>query len=163
MNVHPLLPEFLQIAYGCMACDGEIAAAEVSCLRSIAIQMGQPVKQVDAGLQAVHERFVADAHGMVDRARNKLLSQGMSAQDSVLLLDLLIQLVEADGVIQPNEVRYIRDIVNGLDLDREALSAMHPEWQSYLAQGFHIQRRREWPFEDAFATLQDITLNPRPE
>ena len=143
-----------------MACDGEIAPAEVSCLRSIAIQMGQPAKQVDADLLSVRKEFVADAHGMVNRARDKLLLTGVSEQDSALLLDLLIQLVEADEVIRPNETRYIRDLVNDFDLDREALKALHPEWQSYLAEGIHVVRRREWPFADASASLLDINLNP---
>lgn len=146
-----------------MACDGEIAPAEVSCLRSIAIQMGQPAKQVDADLLSVREEFVADAHGMVRRARDKLLSTEFSEQDSALLLDLLIQLVEADEVIQPNEIRYIRDLVNDFDLDREALKALHPEWQSYLAEGIRAAGRHEWPFADASASMPDINLNPRSE
>ena len=102
-------------------------------------------------------------HGMVNRARDKLLLREVSVQDSVLLLDLLIQLVEADGVIRPNEIRYIRDLVNDLDMNREALGALHPEWQSYLAEGVYVMERRAWPFADASALLQDINLNPRPE
>lgn len=163
MNVNPLLPEFLRVAYGCMACDGEIAPVEVTCLRSIAIQMGQPAKLVDADLLAVREEFVADAQGMISRARKKLLSRGMYVDDSALLLDLLIQLVEADGVIRPNETRYIRDLVEDLDLDRKALRIMHPEWQSYLSDSILGEERREWPFADAADSLPDINLHPSSE
>ncbi|MDE2835817.1 MAG: TerB family tellurite resistance protein [Bacteroidota bacterium] len=157
--VHPLLQEFLRIAYGCMACDGEIDASEVSCLRSIAIQMGQPVRQVDADLRTVREEFAEDAHRMVDRAKGRLLSVKMSEPDSELFLDILIQLVEADGVVHINEIRYVRDLVYEFKMDHQALKERHPEWQPYLAEGIRASARSEWPFADAAASSPDIRLD----
>ena len=163
MRTHRLLQEYLRVAYGCMACDGEIAASEVSCLRSIAIQMGQPAEEVDTDLHAIQMEFVKDATGMLCRAKDKLMSERLNHGDSTLLLELLVQLVEADGTVQPNESRYIRDLVREIGLDRVVLREEHPEWRSYLAEGIHAVKGDEWPFADALASLLDTTPNPSSE
>ena len=163
MRAHPLLHEYLRIAYGCMACDGEIAPSEVSCLRSITIQMGQPPRDVDSDLDAIRLEFVNDAAGMVNRAKDKLISEGLSHRDGTLLLDLLVQLVEADGTVRPSESRYIRELVRDVGLDREALREEHPEWRSYVAEGILAVERDEWPFADALASLPDTALDPSSE
>ena len=163
MKSHQFLPECLRVAYGCMACDGEIAASEVSCLRSIAIQMGQPAEEVDADLNTIRAEFVKDAADMVSRAKGKLMDEGLSHRDATLLLDLLVQLVEADGTVRPNESRYIRDLVKDLGVDRVALREEHPEWRSYLAEGIRAVGGGAWPFADAFASLPDIIPNPSAE
>ncbi len=163
MRAHRLLPEYLRVAYGCMACDGEIAASEVSCLRSIAIQMGQPAEDVEADLHTIQMEFVKDAEGMVCRAKDKLTSEGLNHRDGALLLDLLVQLVEADETVQPNESRYVRDLVRDIGLDRVALREEHPEWRSYLAEGIRAAEGEEWPFADALASLPDTIPNPSSE
>ena len=163
MSAHRLLPEYLRVAYGCIACDGEIAASEVSCLRSIAIQMGQPAEDVDADLQTIQLEFVKDAEGMVCQAKNKLLSEGLNHRDGTLLLELLVQLVEADETVQPNESRYVRSLVRDIGLDRVALREEHPEWRSYLAEGIRTVEGDKWPFADALASLPDTTPNPQSE
>ena len=163
MSAHRLLPEYLRVAYGCMACDGEIALSEVSCLRSIAIQMGQPSEDVDADLQTIQLEFVKDAEGMVRLAKDKLVSEGLNHRDGALLLELLVQLVEADETVQPSESRYIRSLVRDLCLDRVALRKEHPEWRSYLAEGIRPVELDKWPFADALASLPDTTPNPSSE
>ena len=161
MKVNPLFPEFLRIAYGCMACDGEIVKAEVSCLRSIAVQMGHPTEQVNDELETFQREFVADAHGIDSTVRRTLSSMELSVQDSELLLEMLVQLVEADGVIQPNEMRYIRGIVDELDLDRQTLRDLHPEWKDYLVEDIRATESIEWPFADASKLISDIGLKSK--
>ena len=158
MKSHPRLLEYLRVAYGCMACDGDIAASEVSCLRSIAIQMGQPANEVEADLHAIHAEFVNDGLDMVNRTKRKLMDEELSHRDSELLLDLLVQLVEADGTVRPNENRYIRELVDDVGLDRVALRESHPEWRSYLAEGIHAVGGGAWPFAEALASLPNIKV-----
>ena len=134
MSAHPLLSHYLRVAYGCMACDGDIDPSEVSCLRSIAVQMGQPVEEVDATLAEIGEEFAADARGAVAEARNRLRRAELRHDDALLLLDILVQLVEADGEILPNETTFVRDLVHALALDRTRLREEHPEWRPYLAE-----------------------------
>lgn len=155
-KAHRRLPEYLRIAYGCMACDGEIDPSEVSCLRSIAIQMGQPAQEVDADLNTIRAEFVNDAPGVLSRAKSKLMAEGLSHRDGTLLVDLLVQLVEADGTVRPNEGRYIRDLVRDVGIDRVALREEHPEWRTYLAEGIHAVTGGAWAFAEAFASLPDI-------
>ena len=143
MTPHPLLPDFLRIAYECMECDGEIADSEVACLRSVAVQLGQPVRQVDGSLKTIRAEFSADAAGARTRARDQLYSEGLAMEDAVLLLDLLVQMVEADGKVRVAENRYIRDIVDGLGLDRAALRQERPEWGSYLVEDIRVPADRE--------------------
>ena len=143
MTPHPLLSHFLQIAYECMGCDGEIVDSEVSCLRSVAVQLGQPVEQVDGSLKTIRAEFSADATGTGTRARNELHDAGLAIEDALVLLDLLVQMVEADGKVHVAENRYIRDIVDGLGLDRAALRQERPEWRSYLVENIRVPTENE--------------------
>ena len=157
MTTHPLLPHFLRIAYECMGCDGEIADSEISCLRSVAVQMGQPVERVDESLDTVRVEFSADASGTGTRARNELQDAGLSTEDATLLLDLLVQMVEADGKVHLAESRYIRDLIDGLGLDRAALRRERPEWRSYLVEDIRVpaDKERTRPVvPDAFAVSE---------
>lgn len=160
MSAHPLLPHYLRVAYGCIACDGDIDASEVSCLRSIAVQMGQPVDEVDATLLAVREEFSKDSRGMVEQASNQLQSTGLQHGDALLLLDMLVQLVEADGAIRPNETQFVRDLVYSLALDRARLREEHPEWRPYLAEVLRPSADASWAKALAgdFGELPEITL-----
>ena len=164
MSAHPLLPQYLRVAYGCMACDGDIAPAEVSCLRSIAVQMGQPATEVEAALKSIGKAFAADSAGTVGRALKELRESKLSGEDSALLLDILVQLVEADGTIRHSEAHFIRELVERLALDREALRRAHPEWRTYLVEGFRGVREVGGSYAGRFAaTLHDLPeLAPKP-
>jgi len=144
MSAHPLLAHYLRVAYGCMACDGDIDPSEVSCLRSIAVQMGQPVDEVDETLAAIQEEFADDAGGMVNEARNQLQHRELQHEDVLLLLDMLVQLVEADGEIRPSETTFVRQLVHALSLDRTKLREEHPEWRPYLAEVLRPVADTEW-------------------
>ena len=146
-----------------MASDGEIADVEVSCLRSIAIQLGQPVNDVDTDLSLVRGEFDSDARDLIAQSKKALRTHGMAVRDSVLLLDILVQIVEADGVVQPNETRFIRKIVSDLELDREALRALHPEWATYLAEGILLPEDRIRTFSDTLASQLKIIKKPLSE
>lgn len=144
MTTHPLLPHFLRIAYECMGCDGEIADSEISCLRSVAVQLGQPVEQVDGSLETIRAEFATDATGTGTGARDQLYDAGMAIEDAMLLLDLLVQIVEADGKLHLAESRYIRDLIDGLGLDRDTLRRERPEWRTYLVENIRVPTEKEW-------------------
>ena len=143
MTPHPLLSHFLRIAYECMGCDGEIVDSEVACLRSVAVQLGQPVEEVDGSLRAIGAELSADATGTGSRAREQLHNVGLAMEDAILLLDLLVQMVEADGKVRWAERRYIRDLVDGLGVDRAALRQERPEWRSYLIENVRLPAETE--------------------
>ena len=165
MNVHPLLGQYLRIAYGCIACDGDIDASEVSCLRSIAVQMGQPVEEVDSALRSVQAEFSDNPVSMVEEARTDLLRKGLTSEDASLLLDMLVQLVEADGTIRASESHYVRDLVHGLELDRSRLKEDHPEWRNYLGSDLRPAADARYSLSSAFSKVVDngleITKQPR--
>ena len=167
MSAHPLLPQYLRVAYGCMACDGDIAPTEVSCLRSIAVQMGQPGAEVEAALKRISNAFAADPAGTVGRAMEELRESRLSQEDAALLLDILVQLVEADGTIRHREAHFIRDLVRRLDLDRDALRRTNPEWRTYLVDGFGVVREAGASyvgrFVDTIGDLPELAPKPPPE
>ena len=155
MSAHPFLAQYLRIAYGCIACDGDIDTTEVSCLRSIAVQMGQPVAEVDSVLQSVRSELSDNPLTMVEETKSHLLEQGLTHEDASLLLDMLVQLVEADGSIRANESHYVRDLVHGLGLDRSRLREDHPEWREYLGADLRPAADARDSLSSAFARAVD--------
>ena len=133
MSAHEFLNQYLVIAFGCMACDGEIADAEVDCLRSIAIQLGHSAGAISPALLKVGEEFAADPSGTVRSATTELASASLGPDDAALLMRILVEITEADGTVHPSERRFIQETVGKLGLDRDHLEASHPEWALYLA------------------------------
>lgn len=138
MSAHEFLHQYLVIAFGCMACDGEIADAEVECLRSIAIQLGHSAEAVDPVLSEVGAAFAADPPGTVQDATTGLASAGLDPDDAVVLMRILVQMAEADGTVHPNERQFIQETVGHLGIDRNSLEASHPEWGLYLAPTLRV-------------------------
>ena len=158
MSAHPFLAQYLRIAYGCIACDGDIDASEVSCLRSIAVQMGQPVEKVDSILQSIQSEFSDDPLTMVEDTKSHLREKGLTHEDTALLLDMLVQLVEADGSIRANESHYVRELVHGLALDRSRLREDHPEWREYLGSDLRPTADARHSLSAAFSRSVDNEL-----
>lgn len=158
MSAHPFLEQYLRIAYGCIACDGDIDGSEVSCLRSIAVQMGQPVEDVDSALRSVQSEFSDDPLIVVDEAKRQLRGQGLTHEDASVLLDMLVQLVEADGAIRANESHYVRDLVHELALNRSKLREDHPEWREYLGSDLRPATEAQYSLSAAFSRAVDNGL-----
>ena len=165
MTAHRYLGDYLRIAFGCMACDGEIADAEVACLRSIAVQLGQTVDAVDPALAAVGAEFSKDAAGTVRSATTELNNAGLGAEDAALLLEMLVQMAEADGTVHANERKFIQETIGELGLDRTALRKDHPEWAIYLAPTLTIGERDLRWLAEAVPEIPDLsrTIEPRSE
>jgi len=138
VSEHEFLDQYLRIAFGCMACDGEIADAEVDCLRSIAIQLGHSAEAVDRALSEVGAEFASDPSGTVGHATTELAGASLGSDDAALLMRILVQIAEADGTVHPNERRFIQETVGKLGLDRNSLEANHPEWALYLAPTLRV-------------------------
>jgi uncharacterized tellurite resistance protein B-like protein len=150
MNTPRHFKDILRLSYGCIACDGYIDPEEVICLRSIGVQMSIPVEEVDAGINAVKSEFGKDAMGMLVEAKQGIKGAGLNAEEVDQLMDVLVQLVEADGEIHVNEMLFVQHLVDDLDLDREALAESHPEWRDYLATSIKDSASLDSLFSDAF-------------
>ena len=164
MDTHPFFPQYLRLAWGCITCDGDVAEAEVSCLRSIAVQMGQPLEEVKGTIDNIRTEFATDPRGMIEDAKRRLMGEGLDFDESVLLMDMLVQLVEADSEIQASESEYVRQVVDDLGLDRGALSAEYPEWRTYLVEGYRVRERVSADFWQDFVDAgggADAIVAPR--
>ena len=165
MSAHLFLDQYLRIAFGCMACDGEIADPEVDCLRSIAVQLGHSAAAVDPALTQVGAEFAADASGTVRNATAELASVGLRPDDATLLMRILVQIAEADGTVHANERRFIQETVDKLGLDRDSLEANHPEWALYLALTLRVgdaaEEEAHW-LKRAVEEIPDVSEAIRP-
>lgn len=150
MNTPRHFEDILRISYGCIACDGDIDPDEVICLRSIGVQMGVPVAEVDAGIASVRSEFGEDPMGMMAKAKQAIHAAGLSVEEVEQLMDVLVQLVEADGEIHVNEMLFVQHLVDDLKLDRVALSESHPEWRDYLAPTIQDTASLDSLFSGAF-------------
>ena len=156
MTPHPNLREYLHIAYACIACDRDIDDAELVCLRSIAVQLGHPVAEIDAALDSLVGQAHAAIERLAERATNRLLERGLDQDEGSHVLDILIQLVEADGEVRVDEIRYVRSLVERLGVDRDALRSEHPQWRDYLAPG--LRDRGTTESDRAYSILSIPTI-----
>lgn len=159
MTPHPNLREYIHIAYACIACDRDIDDAELACLRSIAVQLGHPVTEIDAELDSLVGQAHVEIERLAERATNGLRERGLDYGEGSHLLDILVQLVEADGEVRIDEIRYVRSLVERLGVDRDALRSEHPQWRDYLAAGLRDQGTPE--SDRAYSILPIPTIESR--
>ena len=112
--------------------------------------MGVPVAEVDAGIESVKSEFLEDPMGMMAQAKQAVRAAGLSSEEVEQLMDVLVQLVEADGEIHVNEMLFVQHLVDDLKLDRTALSESHPEWREYLAPTIQDTASLDSLFSGAF-------------
>lgn len=72
------------------------------------------------------------------------------------LMDLLVQIVEADGKIHAHETLFVQHIASSLGLDGKALQQAHPEWRAYLAPTLY----RSQQVRDLFRNAETATQSP---
>ena len=62
----------LDLAFGCIASDGEVAAVELDCLKSICIQRGVAAEDYHASLQKTQQKFQQDMTSLYDAVVSEL-------------------------------------------------------------------------------------------
>lgn len=134
----------LDLAYGCMASDGDVSTVELDCLKSLCIQRGFSSESYQTALQKTQQRFKQDLIGLYDSLVPDLVAMSANLDQQLEVLEILIELVVSDGVVEQGELSFIRYVLAMGKWDADALREAKPEWGKYIQEGFetNLELRR---------------------
>lgn len=126
----------LDLAFGCIASDGEVAAVELDCLKSICIQRGVTSEDYHASLQKTQQKFQQDMTSLYDAVVSELGEMQSDFDRQLDIMEILIELVVSDGVVDQGELSFLRFVILAGRWDANALRQAKPEWAQYIQDGF---------------------------
>ena len=115
---------YLKTAFCCMACDGEIAAEEISEIRQMPIFAGLDLKQM---LDNFVAKLKTEGHHFLHNYLNEIKMASLSEDEECKLASVAIQTIEADQAVEYNEVAFFKKIRRRLRTSDERLLEIIPE------------------------------------
>jgi uncharacterized tellurite resistance protein B-like protein len=116
-----------------MSCDGEIASSEIDELKNIT---ENEIYLLGYEYEEPLQNLVADIKVNGKDAINKYLNEinllSLSPKQELILVELLIRMIEADLIIQPNEIMFLQLVKAKLKTSEENLIMKFPKQVSYL-------------------------------
>lgn len=122
----------VEILFYCMACDGDIAIEEQAQLRQICLlETSIQTSELEQSIQTLCSNL--DEFGANLRAFFKELSEAkLNEEEQIFVLESLIQMVLADGILQHQEVLYFSSVCRALGIKRELVEDNFPEHVEWL-------------------------------
>ena len=126
----------LDLAYGCIASDGEVKDVELDCLKSICIQRGVTAEDYRASLQRTKQKFEQDMTSLYDAVVSELGEMRNDFDRQLDIIEILIELLVSDGKVDQGELSFLRFVILAGRWDVNALRQAKPGWSQYIQDGF---------------------------
>jgi uncharacterized tellurite resistance protein B-like protein len=116
-----------------MACDGDIDESEIKEIELIAeneiyfmgfdykIPMKEEIKLIKSGGKNAINGFLT-----------QLSKTDLKEKQEIILIEVLVRVIEADGIIDPNEVKFIQLILSKLNIEKETIITLFPKQINWL-------------------------------
>jgi uncharacterized tellurite resistance protein B-like protein len=126
----------MDLSFGCIASDGEIAPVELDCLKSICIQRGYSAQDYQSALERTQIRFTQDLTVLYDSLIPELIEMSEDIEKQLDVLEMLIELVVSDGNVEQSELEFIRFVFQLGQWNADSIKKAKPDWSSFLQGGF---------------------------
>lgn len=140
----------LKSAVSAMACDGEIAQAELEELQDIASNevyfLGFDFDALLEHLLTLHDR---DGAAFVNDYLTALDDSTITARQKVLVMEVVLRIISSDRKIEDSEVHFLNAVQRRLKLDNSDLAERFPRMANHLADKREIssvQRYKDYFF-----------------
>ena len=116
-----------------MSCDGEIADAEVTELKTIVENeiyfLGYDYAEP---LVSTVVEIKRDGKDAINRYLNDLAGIDLSQKQKFTLMEVVIRMIEADSIVQPSEVQFLHLVKSKLKVSEKDLIVKFPKQIGYL-------------------------------
>lgn len=136
---------YLKTMFCCMACDGDIADEEVALVRKTV-----EGNELFAGLdvEKLINLYVEEINRLgstfLRRYIHELKAETLTEEEQLRIVDLAVEMIEADNVIEYAEVKFFKKIRRGLTLTDEQILAHHPDKEDWLLPDLIVSEEIEW-------------------
>lgn len=145
---------YLKTMFCCMACDGDIAPQEIKMVKAIAMQI--PIlKGLD--IESILNTYVSaiNQNGslFLRKYLNELPEEDLTQEEELKVIELSINMIEADNRIDYSEVKFFKKIRSRLSVSDEQILAQHPDKEDFLLSDIDIVEEPVWNDKIIFADI----------
>lgn len=148
---------YLKTAFCCMACDGSVANEEVKSLKMYVTNNNELFDGVD--IESTLNSYVAEINTSGKRFLTNFLaevaSKDLTEEEQLKLVELAINIIEADENIEYSEVAFFKKIRQKLSVTDEAILEKLPSKGDYLLPDIIDDSPYDW----TFSSFNDIVIN----
>ncbi|MFR9543227.1 MAG: TerB family tellurite resistance protein [Rikenellaceae bacterium] len=149
----------VKVAFACMACDGEIDATEIDCIQQVFANNDLINKEsLSVLLNELRDKLNLDSKAFFNTLFAELSDAVMSESEELELIEVAIKIIEADNVIDYNEVKLLKKIRSYLKINDKVLLNAMPDKEDYIASDIN----RVVDFLDDFSSninIKEIQLH----
>lgn len=150
---------YLKTVFCCMACDGEIAPAELQLATSVWADSGEGGgNEISATLAAWAAEIRKIGTRFLENYLRELAAAELTADEQMRVVDLAFKTIEADENIAYAEVKFFKKIRSRLTLDDDAILEKYPDKEDFLLPDLRGPSVPEW----AEVNFAEIAL-PNPD
>lgn len=121
--------ELLKIAYAATVCDGDIDESELEVIRTIE---KEDFYLKDEDLSQLLKQYEKDAESdfleFANMAVKETYRLDLTPAEKMIVINLAIAIVRADGKMQEQEISFIKSLVLNLQLPEEIVTAANGNW-----------------------------------
>lgn len=137
---------YLKTLFCCSACDGEIAPEEVALVKQLSHNdssfNGLNVENI---LNTYVEKINEQGSLFLKEYLLEVANANLSDEEQIKLIELAINMIEADNQILYSEVKFFKKIRNRLSVNDESILALLPNSEDYLLPDIMVEEK---DFED---------------
>lgn len=126
-------PFLFKSAVMAMACDGDIAEAEISEIRNIVANeiyfMGYDFEEP---LKSNTENIKANGKNAINQYLQEIVANDLNAHQEILLIEVLLRMILADGKADESELKFLHMAKSKLKTDEQTLIVKFPHQIDYL-------------------------------
>lgn len=123
----------LKTAFACMVCDGDIDKSEIELIKKYHIEKNafgdiaieKEMEKLVAAINLDSSRFIRDYF-------EELSQVELSKENELKIIEIAIDIIEADEKIEYNEIRFFKIIRSKLKIANEEILEVYPHMEEYL-------------------------------
>ena len=148
---------YLKTLFCCMACDGEIAKAEVEMVKHLSSEYDifsniEIESYLNKWITAINENGTV----FLKNYLNELSNVNLSLSEQLFIVDLVIKTIEADERIEYSEIKFFKKIRNRLSITDEEILRKYPDKEDFLLPDVNVVDEPIWNNNIQFT---EISLN----
>lgn len=146
----------LKTAFCCMACDGEIAQAEVELVKKYAKEQSA-FKDMDVEniLNGYVEQINSAGASYLAKFLEEVSSADLNEAEELSIVKLAIEMIEADQNIEYSEIRFFKQIREQLKVSDEVILAELPDKEDYLLPDV----KKEYSYDTLQFSFNSISIS----
>ncbi len=141
----------LKSAVTAMACDGRIDDSEIREIKDMAKNEAYFMDQeLDQSLQDYRDYIQTNGKKAVNEYLNELALANLNPGQELILIEVLINTIEADRKIEDNEIKFLQLVKSKLNTTEQTIITKFPKQMNYLIDFNNYGMLKEFTSEIKF-------------